>query len=730
MGETDLTEADIVNRTLRNAFALFDRPAYWLLGISYELFFNVATSTIISPNTITKFYSRVQLIIGVYMLFQLALLIIRGIVNPDDFTKAGGTTSKFIVRVVTVLFLFSTLVPMGGINPKNEFETQIKSNGILFGTLYSLQKRLLESNTLGRLILGTNDDTGDYWGGNDENKNSLKKAANIFTTTILKGFYRVNLVPEDQRVANDGNHTDDYYTENRICRNSGSDKIIKEYKKIDADPQLIISMVDSYCDTGNFFERLPFINLFTGKKRFVFSYMPIVSAIVAIVFVFILGSFTVDVAVRAIKLSILRLIAPIPLVSYLDPNSSKDSGFNAWVKTLTSTYVDLFVRLSVVYFVIFLIQEIIAHGLAIKTNGGIIGVISTIIIFIGLFIFAKQAPKFLRQAVGAKDGNFRLFGGLADIIGTVGAIGATTAGTIGSFNANRQASRSADEANGRNPNSFLNRGKHLLAGIAGGFGGARAGASAAWNAKDHSGRAAMDAIQKRNADVIARGSSGSTLRGRLGSTLSQVFTGEGSSARLEREITNLQSRQKALDAIKSRVSGEMVKQDWTTGEGGRGFTGQDSRGSRVSMDGLRFNYKNFLASMEQAKASGSSTVTVTDSSNHTYQIDYKDAELMKGNILKNNEDDYIQKARADTTVTTAGRTYNVGQDKELVSLINDAMAKGGSGWNGTTYSERTHNPIASRDDYTKTSEGLGQDIRDRTRANVVNKANDRYSGKK
>ena len=91
---------------------------------------------------------------------------------------------------------------------------------------------------------------------------------------------------------------------------------------------------------------------------------------------------------------------------------------------------------------------------------------------------------------------------------------------------------------------------------------------------------------------------------------------------------------------------------------------------------------------------------------------------MKGTILKNNEDSYIRQVTAGTQT-----------DVELTSLIQDAYAKGGSGWDGSTYSRGRKGAITSRDDYTKTSEGLGQDIRDARRANAKAKADDLYSGK-
>ena len=49
---------------------------------------------------------------------------------------------------------------------------------------------------------------------------------------------------------------------------------------------------------------------------------------------------------------------------------------------------------------------------------------------------------------------------------------------------------------------------------------------------------------------------------------------------------------------------------------------------------------------------------------------------MKGAILKNNEDDYIKKARLDNFTAEDGTVYsgtNNNQDVELVSLIQEAM---------------------------------------------------------
>ena len=148
--------ASVILDLLRMLFASLDRPAYAILGVSYELFFNVASADLFSNSMIMKFYGRVQVILGVFMMFQLAMTILRGIVNPEGFTKDKGA-GTLITRVVTSLLLITLLMPINIPNARNEYEKQVNNNGLLFGTLYSLQHRILANNTIGRLVLGTND---------------------------------------------------------------------------------------------------------------------------------------------------------------------------------------------------------------------------------------------------------------------------------------------------------------------------------------------------------------------------------------------------------------------------------------------------------------------------------------------------------------------------------------------------------------------------------------------
>lgn len=725
MGDSDLSTRSLASDLIRTIFSVLDRPTYWLLGLVYKLFFNVASAEILSDATIGKFYGRVQVILGVFMIFELAVVFLRAIAEPDSFSKDKGF-GTLLTRVATSLIILTALMPMSIASPRNSYEKRIGESGLLFGTLYSLQDRILSNNTIGRLIMGSSASDSNYYKDASNNDTSkIKKAANFFTTTVLRGFYRVNLIPEESRSSN-GNGDPAAIKSNRVCSDNDSDKVIQSYNSSSVTSGDIISMVNETCDVNDDFLStigngisnianaiLP-IKLFSGNKKYVFTYMPVISTIVGIVFVFIFLSFTIDVAVRTIKLAFLRLLAPIPVLAHIDPRGSKDTAFNAWVKSLTSTYLDLFIRLAVVYFVIFIIQETISHGITIGQSGSA-DIFTKIVIWIGLFVFAKQAPKFIKEMIGLKGDSFKLFGGIGEALG----VGAAGAGIISSFNAARAGSRQSDIANNKPVDSFWNRGKHLIAGITGGITGGIAGAKAYAGAKDNAGRAVSDVIQKRNATKFAQGDAGSTFLGRAGASLSRTFLGETPASRGKREIANDESRQKALDAIKSRVSGEMVKMDWTSGTaGGVGKGYVDTSG--VDIGSIRFNNKEFVNALEKARATGGDVVAV-DTSGVAHTIDLKVAGKMAGNITKENEDSYIVEV-------TAGRK----DDAELLSLIEDAMQKGGSGWDEVTqtYSHDRHNPITKRNDYTKTSEGLGQGIREAKRRNAKAEADDRFSNKK
>lgn len=552
--ESQDTAATFIQNAIRHVFVFIDKTAFWLLGLMYQIFFNVATADLFNSEIILDFYKRFQLIIGVFMVFQLALLILRGIMDPEQVTDKKAGAGSFVKRVIISLTLLTVLTPISIPNPSNDYEKQLNNNGLLFGTLYSLQERILENNTLGRLILGSNSSqstessTTEESGVDKKDKTNedLKEAADVFASTVLKGFVRINLRPNWEEHYKDNGKIPETQNDCRMCTDI-TDAQLNAYTPYNADPQEILDMVTDTCK--------PDIDWETNKKnkeRYVFTYRGLIGGAVALVFALILLSFTIDVVIRGVKLVILRLLAPIPIISYMDPKGGKDSAFNAWGKLLISTYLDLFIRLSIVYFAIALIQDMIKKGIGMDAGGGVIMILSYILIFLGIFAFAKEAPKFIREMLGMKGDGGKLFGGLSAAMG----IGAAAAGTAGAFNIARKASLEADKTNGKNAGSLLNRGKHLAAGIAGGAIGFGTGVKASWGAKDHNAKAAFDAIQKRNAIDISRGKNGSTLLGRTGTIAERMLRGEDTYERLAAEAKTARAQEKTGKDLFSYLEGK------------------------------------------------------------------------------------------------------------------------------------------------------------------------------
>lgn len=369
---TDYMKANTFSDILRSILVtILERPAFLLLGFIYQVFFNVTTMEMIDANTMLKIFRNLQLIIGIFMLFKFAVTILEGIVDPNRVTDKKNGANKIISRIIVSLVLLALITPINIPEPKNAWEKQLKNNGIIFGALYSLQDRILSSNTIGRIILN---DTSTQ---NDLNTTTANKAEQ-FSKQILSGFLRIN-IREDAKSPVD--ETDE---KNWACNDAKSKQIIEKFQK--QTTQGMISLVNEDC----------------GGGKYIFAYSPI-GGICAYIIVVILILYTIDVAIRAIKLAILRLIAPIPIISHMSISKKESKGadsFSTWISAMTTTYLELFIRLAILHFVIFLIQNMITEGIMLDTGTGITGALAFVFIVIGFFLFARQAPRFIQSALG------------------------------------------------------------------------------------------------------------------------------------------------------------------------------------------------------------------------------------------------------------------------------------------------------------------------------------------
>ena len=87
MTQSYVREAHVPENIVRSLCGLLCKGIFNLLNIIYQIFFNVASSDIFNNEGIVEFFSRIQLILGVFMIFQLAMIIMRGIIEPDSIME-------------------------------------------------------------------------------------------------------------------------------------------------------------------------------------------------------------------------------------------------------------------------------------------------------------------------------------------------------------------------------------------------------------------------------------------------------------------------------------------------------------------------------------------------------------------------------------------------------------------------------------------------------------------
>ena len=186
------------------------------------------------------------------------------------------------------------------------------------------------------------------------------------------------------------------------------------------------------------------INAITGEWCN-YDLMVLLSPIAGVFFAYILISLTIDVATRTIKLGIVQILAPIPITEYI----TDEKKMTNWAKTSVQIYVDLFIRLAVIYLIIYIIQvvmkdafgssgyEALRQGVSGATGRNPdaleLGLIKIVIIG-ALLLFAKNAPKFITELLGLKGAGE----GFNDMFKRAGGLFGATVSTPGRFAATRK----------------------------------------------------------------------------------------------------------------------------------------------------------------------------------------------------------------------------------------------------------------------------------------------------
>ena len=377
---------------LLRIFAIWlDLVVFKLASWAYGIFYELSSSSLLSSLNLAAASQRLYTLLGIFMLFRLAFSFIKYIVNPDDMEKG---TSKFITNLAVSLALIVS-VPW------------------IFNRAFKLQTYIMESNVIGNLILGMDDDRSDddTFNASSYGRSIALMVFNAFfrpDSTAIEGLDSCNnlLVYYNDYVVPDG--------ESKVTYVGGADATLeKESRNIAACVNKLneLNVDNNNVEIGTRFyisSKNADMSLLTDEDvlnakigdHYIINYTSIVSFITLGFLALLFISFSFDVAIRNVKLCFLQIIAPIPIILNIEPGDTKGDkrSLNWWVKECLRTYVDLFIRVATVYFGVFLINILFTGNSILGSNN--VSPWFQIFMILGILLFVKQVPEMIGKAFG------------------------------------------------------------------------------------------------------------------------------------------------------------------------------------------------------------------------------------------------------------------------------------------------------------------------------------------
>lgn len=358
---------------LRSIGLFFDEIVYNFVITLYNLFMEISNLTLLSDTALKEFGNRLYALLGVLMLFKVTFSLITYLVNPDSLSDNSKGLGSIVKRIIISLAMIA-IVPT------------------IFTLAFRLQALVLENNVLANVILG-----GNY-------------------TSSEAGAFIIDKNPGDSisfGVLSSFIHPTDTYKEWATKGNL--------YENATEEEEQDLAVVyRNYRDALETHDVGTLIDIATEKDEdgeFIFNYTSFISTIAGAFVCYTLVVYCIQIGLRSVKLAFLQLIAPVPILAYVDPKSGEGT-FKAWLKSCGTTYLDIFLRLIIIYFVVLMISLLTQDGIFQLYRYDIDGTTvaaedvsfaAQAFIIIGLLMFAMEAPKLVPQMLGlSSNGNYSL----------------------------------------------------------------------------------------------------------------------------------------------------------------------------------------------------------------------------------------------------------------------------------------------------------------------------------
>ena len=369
--------SDAIIMALRTMSGHLMALIYTAIKYFYEVFEYLARAQIVNNDFVSDIYRRIGLVLGLFMTFKLVFSLIQSLMDPTKLTDKTKGTAAILKRAIISIILIGT-VPY------------------IFREAYTIQN----------LIVGTNGgDNVLYKLIAQKPISDTEETGTVISSDLYFDFFKDDEAPK----LSEG--VEDY-----ISTCNGTQGYCDRFKQKDYEN------LKEYVRTGeiSLFETVDYLALkdeATGDYVIEFDY-GLIGIIAGGFILYMIFMYSIQIAIRTVQLAYLQVIAPIPIISYI---SDPEGTFKKWTKQCISTYLDLFLRLSIIYFSMTLVSMVIEEfndpggiingnlGLLSKTVqadsiGGFTLILVKFFIIIGLLLFAKKAPDLIKDLFPALEG--------------------------------------------------------------------------------------------------------------------------------------------------------------------------------------------------------------------------------------------------------------------------------------------------------------------------------------
>lgn len=354
---------DVFKKLLNFLILTIDSVIFYFVKLIGQVFYLTVNVNLESPTIVEKMnelMNRLYVILGIGMLFFVAYKILCLMADPDKFGQNGNDSMQGIAKNVVISVIMISLIP------------------ITFDYIMQLQARIISTNVIGNIILGTGSDTN--------NDDLILNSGSKIALTIYSAFY--------YPVNEDG----EAYTYSK-CKYDDPENPDKNKPKI---CQTYVEKYDEALTTGKVKEFILDEDLNDALVDGQMEHVAIIPVVAGAYAAWLYLLFTIDVAIRAIKLIFYRLIAPVPvMMRVIKPVGGT---FTRWTNEVIKTFTALFLRLIIINFAMFTINLITEASQDLGTlfpssreGIGLAVTLAQVALIIGVLQFAKDSPKMVED---------------------------------------------------------------------------------------------------------------------------------------------------------------------------------------------------------------------------------------------------------------------------------------------------------------------------------------------